>query len=304
MAAFFTQIQTPGRPKVVYRNGVQDDPKITLATLQDADALEGFAARPPTFLGGEAWPADSGEPHRVALARWTTSPDNPYFARAMVNRMWWHFFGRGIVQPVDDMHAGNAPSHPELLDLLSRQFAASGFDLKWLCRSLAKSGAYQRTSRPGDQPEAEAELYARMSVKVLTAEQLYDSLVAILGPPAKTRGIDARLGARYEFTRFFASDGDPDPVRYGRGIPHALRLMNSPQFAGPSLESLVSRLADSRRDAEAVIDDLFLTILARRPTLAEQQLARDHLRDVDAPHEACRELAWALLVSSEFSLNH
>ena len=308
MAAFFAQIQTPGRPKVVYRLGVQDDPKITLATLQDADALEGFAPRPPTFLGGEALPASSDEIHRVALARWVTSPENTYFARAMVNRMWWHFFGRGIVNPVDDMHAGNAPTHPELLDLLSRRFAASGFDLKFLCRSIVNSRTYQQTSRPGEQAEAEAEQFARMSVKVLTAEQLYDSLVTILGPPGKTRGIDTRLGARYEFTRFFSGDGDPEPTGYGRGIPHALRLMNSPQFAGRNLDSLVSRLAalelPAPEAAEKAIDELFLMILARRPTAAEQQLARDHLNGVDLAPAAYRELAWALLMSSEFSLNH
>jgi hypothetical protein len=308
MAAFFTQIQTPGRPKMVYLAGVRDDPKITLATLQDADALDGFVARPPTFLGGTELPARSGEAHRAALARWMTSPENPYFARAMVNRMWWHFFGRGIVNPVDDMHAGNAPSHPELLDLLSRRFVESGFDLKFLCRAILNSRTYQQTSRPGEQTDAEAEreaeLFARMSAKVLTAGQLYDSLVTVLGPPGKTRGIDTRLGTRHEFTRYFSGDGDPDPVRYGRGIPHALRLMNSPQFAGRNLEALVSRLALPERPADDVVDGLFLTILSRRPTPAERQLARDHLRQVGAPPAAHRELAWALLMSSEFSLNH
>jgi len=301
MAAFFAQIQTPGRPKLVHRIGVQDNRQITLATLQEADALDGFQPNPPTFLGGAPLGSASTEAHRVTLARWMTAPENPYFARAMVNRLWWQFFGRGLVDPVDDMHEENAPSHPELLDLLSRRFVESGFDLKLLCRSILNSRTYQQTSRPGEDADREADLFARMSVKVLTAEQLYDSLVVILGPPGKTRAIDARFGARHEFTAFFAEEGDPDPLRYGRGIPHALRLMNSPQFAGQNLEALAARVAG--RSPDDAIEELYLTILARRPTESERQLVREHLQNAKSLATACRELAWALLMSSEFSLN-
>jgi hypothetical protein len=303
MAAFFAQIQTPGRPKMVFLAGVRDDPKMTLASLQGGDAIDGFQLQTPTFLGGEEH-LPSAAPLRLALAEWTTSPTNPYFARAMVNRMWQHFFGRGIVNPVDDMHAGNAPSHADLLDELSRRFSDSGFDLKHVCRAILTSRTYQQTSRPGENAAAEAALFARMSIKVLTAEQLYDSLETILGPPAKTPGIDTRLGARYEFCRFFASEGDLDPTRYERGIPHLLRMMNSPQFAGRSLTALATRTASPGRSQEEVVEELFLTILSRRPTPMEQQLARDHYQAANTPQTACRELAWTLLLSSEFSLNH
>lgn len=304
MAAFFAQIQTPGRPKLVHMAGVQDDPKLTLTVLRDADMLEGFQPRPPTFLGGEAWNGESSTPHRAALSRWITSRENPFFARAAVNRLWWHFFGRGIVNPVDDMHSGNVPSHPELLELLSQRFAESGFDVKMLCRAIMNSRTYQQTSRPGANADKEAELFARMSVKVLTPEQLYDSLVTILGPPSKSPGINTRLGARNEFCQFFAASGDPDPIRYERGIPHVLRMMNSSQFAGRNLEALASRVTSSDSSSEERFDKLFLTILARRPTAAEQQLARDHVQRSATPAEAYRQLAWTLLMSSEFSLNH
>jgi hypothetical protein len=304
MAAFFAQIQTPGRPKMVYMAGVQDDPKMTLARLQGGDAIDGFQLQPPTFLGGQEWPGESKTPLRVGLAEWTTSPENPYFARAMVNRMWQHFFGRGIVNPVDDMHEGNLPSHPELLDELSGAFIESGFDVKGLCRAITGSRTYQATSRPGENAEDEAELFARMSMKVLTAEQLYDSLESILGPPAKAPGINTRLGTRYEFCQFFATEGDLDPTRYERGIPHLLRMMNSPQFAGRSITTLVSRIASPGRSSDEVVEELFLTILSRRPAPDEQQLVREHLRDADTPQTAYRELAWTMLMSSEFSLNH
>jgi hypothetical protein len=305
IAAFFAQIQTPGRPKSVYLAGVRDDPKMTLASLKDADAIEGLQLTPPTFLDGQVLKADGDKTYRVALAEWITSSKNPYFARAIVNRMWWHFFGRGIVNPVDDMHAGNAPSHPELLDQLSRWFAESGFDLKLLCRAIAYSRTYQQTSCAGEQGDFAARLFARMSIKVLTAEQLYDSLVTILGPPIKGSGIDNRLGARHEFCQFFAGVGDPDPIQYDRGIPHLLRLMNSAQFAGQNLTALVSRVQADNRSAHDVVETLFLTILSRRPTATELRLVEAQLDEANvSPQAVYREVAWALLMSSEFSLNH
>lgn len=304
MAAFFTQLQTPARAKQVYMAGVQDDPKITLTTLKDAGMLDGFIARPPTFLGGEECRASKGKSRRAALAEWMTSPTNPYFARALVNRTWWRLFGRGIVHPVDDMHAANPPSHAELLDLLALRFVESGFDLKFLTRAIVSSRAYQRTSRPGDAPEKEAALFGRMSVKVLSAGQLYDSLVTIFGPPSKAPGVDARFGARPEFTQFFGEDGDPDPTAYRRGIPHLLRLMNSGQFAGRNLAALAARTANPGRPPNDVASDLFLAILSRRPTADELRQIRDHLSSSDSAESACRELAWALMMTSEFSLNH
>jgi hypothetical protein len=305
MAAFVAQIQTPGRPKKVHLAGVQDDPRITLSSVQNADAIDGFQSQPPKILRGEKLQADGDSTLRSVLAQWIISDENPYFARAMVNRMWWHFFGRGIVNPVDDMHIGNPASHPELLEEVSLWFAESGFNVKLLCRAIVMSRTYQKTSRLREQDEAGAELFARMPIKVLIAEQLFNSLVQILGSPGKTPSIDARLGARYEFCQYFASDGDPDPTRYERGIPHLLRQMNSPQFAGRNLSALVERIADPARSAKETIDELFLAILARYPTTAEQNSIQAHIRSGDGSrHAAYRELAWPLLMSSEFSLNH
>lgn len=307
MAAFFTQVQTPRRAKQIYELGIVDDPKVTLATLKDAGAIDGFTPHPPTFLGDAAMPAGSGT-NRAALAKWLTSPQNPYFARAAVNRTWRRLFGRGIVQPVDDMHEGNAPSHPELLDLLTRRFVESGFDLKSLTRAIMLSRAYQRTSRPGALAPAAADqqaaLFGRMAVKVLSAGQLYDSFVTILGAPTKAAGVDARRGARPEFTQFFGDAADPDPAAYRRGIPHLLRQMNSGQFAGRNLDALVERLATPGRADDDVTSDVFLTILSRRPTPDERAQFHAYAAKAASRRDAYRELAWVLLMTSEFSLNH
>jgi hypothetical protein len=302
MAAFFAPIQTPKRAKQVYERGVVDDPRLTLSALADAGMIDGFRDRPPTFLGGAESPAGKGT-SRAALAGWMRSPGNPYFAKAMVNRTWWRLLGRGIVQPVDDMHEGNTPSHPQLLDLLARRFVESGFDLKFLTRAIVSSRAYQRTSRPGDAPEKQAALFGRMSIKVLSAGQLYDSLETIFGPAAKVAGVDAREGARAEFTQFFDGDTEPDPITYHRGIQHLLRQMNSGQFAGRNLDALVGRLATPDRPPEDVAYELFLTMLSRRPTEDERRQAQAHLERVHSVQSGCRELAWVLMMTSEFSLN-
>jgi hypothetical protein len=306
MAAFFTQIQTPKRAKQVYEKGVVDDPQLTLANLKDAGVPDGFIQRAPTFLGGkELSAATKTTTHRAALAQWITGPENPYFARAMVNRTWWRLMGRGIVQPVDDMHDANVPSHPELLDLLARRFVESGFDLKFLTRAIVLSRAYQRTSQPGESADKQAALFGRMSIKVLSAGQLYDSLETISGPAAKVTGIDVRQGVRWEFTQFFGESGDPDPMAYRRGIPHLLRQMNSGQFTGRNLDGLVTRLnSPSDRSLEEIASDLFLTILSRRPTENELRQVKSHVNRTGSTVGGLRELAWVLIMTSEFSLNH
>jgi hypothetical protein len=302
MAAFFAQIQTPGRAKQVYQRGVVDDPRLTLSSLRQAGMIDGFMPRAPMFLGGTI-PAGE-QTSRAALARWLTAPHNPYFARAMVNRTWWRLFGRGIVQPVDDMHEANPPSHPQLLDLLARQFVESGYDLKFLTRAIVLSRAYQRTSRAGGAAaDKQAALFGRMSIKVLSAGQLYDSLETIFGAPI-AKGRAGRHGARREFVQFFGDDADPDPTAYRRGIPHLLRQMNSDQFAGRNLDALVARLTTSGRLPEDVVTDLFLTILSRRPGADELAKFRSHQAAAGSEQQAFRDLAWVLMMTSEFSLNH
>ena len=306
MAAFFTQIQTPKRAKQVYEKGVVDDPQLTLANLKDAGVPDGFMQRAPTFLGGRPLSQSTKtNTHRANLAAWITAPENPYFARAMVNRTWGRLLGRAIVQPVDDMHEANAPSHPELLELLARRFVESGYDLKFLTRAIVSSRAYQRTSQPGESADKHAALFGRMSIKVLSAGQLYDSLETIAGPAGKVTGIDVRQGARWEFTQFFGESGDPDPTAYRRGIPHLLRQMNSGQFSGRNLDHLVTRLsAPSDRSIEEIASDLFLTILSRRPTENELHQVKSCLSRSGSGAAGFCDVAWALTLTSEFSLNH
>jgi hypothetical protein len=259
---------------------------------------------PPRFFQGEQPPVNAAEPFRPVLARWLTAADNPFFARALVNRMWGQFFGRGFINPVDDMHEERPVSHPELLQALAGQFAANGFDVKYLIRAICHSQAYQRTSKPFGGNEDDV-LFSHMAIKPLTPEQLYDSLEQVLGRQARPRGAPRgqRGGGdpRAAFVAFFQSDEGAEPTEYQAGIPQALRLMNSPQLNNTA--ALLNRVA--RSGPAQAVEQLYLATLARRPTAAEAQRLTAYVgqHGSDA-RKAYGDILWALLNSSEFTLNH
>src|SRR5262249_43768088 len=145
MAAFFTKVDDGGAKKL-NKSGplnVRELKAVQTKRLPDS-AIEARAA----FLGGQTPPLKSSEPYRPVLAQWPPSTENPSSRRVMVNRVWFHFFGRGLVNPVDNLHDDNLPSHPELFEALARQFIASGFDVKDLTRGICNSKTYQRSSTP------------------------------------------------------------------------------------------------------------------------------------------------------------
>jgi hypothetical protein len=273
---------------------------------------------PPRFLGGEAPRLDVNAPYRPVLARWLTSAENPYFARAMVNRVWAQFFGRGLVNPVDNLGDDNAPSHPELFEALVRQFVRSGFDVKYLIRAICNSQAYQRSSTPAGKAAAQEVLYATMTIKPMTPEQLYDSLARILGPAnpkkaarsakkaakgAKKRPGKVKPGPRAVFAAFFRPGEGADPNEYPAGIPQVLQLMNSPWMSRTT--AFVSQVVKSDGAPARNIETLFLATLSRRPTTSEGRRLEKYLQaNAGNPAQAYGDILWALLNSSEFTLNH
>jgi hypothetical protein len=237
-----------------------------------------------------------------------TSAKNPYFAKAMVNRTWGLLFGRGLVNPVDDMHEGNAPSHPELLADLAKQFSANGFDVKYLLRAMCNSRAYQRSSKPaGSNGDADPSLFARMAIRPLTPEQLYDALTQLTGAPGgpgnARRGPAARFAGspRDAFVAFFGIEDGADATEFQAGIPQVLRLMNSPQLNRAA--ALTPLLREGKSRAE-IIDKLYLTVLARRPSSEEtDRLERYLSKNREQGRQAYAGVLWALMNSSEFALN-
>ncbi|HEY7156413.1 MAG TPA: DUF1549 and DUF1553 domain-containing protein [Gemmataceae bacterium] len=299
------------------------------AGLQRASADNGGGIRevfdrrdikiPGTLVSAEARFLDETEPRwkynvgaRTTLAEWLTAAENPYFARATVNRLWAHFFGLGLVEPVDDFRSDNPPSHPELLEELASQFVAHRFDLRYLMRSITASRAYQLTSAAPASSSTPAHLFAHRTVKGLTPEQLFDSLAVATGyqPPANPRPMnEPRPDARAEFLARFAG-GQPRSETQ-RSIQQALMLMNGRFIAAATRPKdgavLASVANDSSLDTVAKVEALCLAALSRKPTPAE---ARRFVRYVDggAPSQdaklALADVFWALLNSAEFSLNH
>jgi hypothetical protein len=270
------------------------------------------------FPDGTALPGKVGlGPSTAALADWMTAAGNPYFARTAVNRVWGYFFGIGLIEPDADAGGQNPPGQPELLDALARAFAAHGYDLKFLIRAITASRAYQLTSAhpPGEAGTDEARLFARMAVRGLSPEQLFDSLAEatefreLSSPEARVPGDPRDRSPRGEFlARFGGQDRRTD---IETTVLQALLLMNGRFVAdATSLErsKTLATIADAGSiDMARRVETLYLVALARKPRAEE--LAR-LVRYANSggpsgdPKKALGDIFWALLNSGEFMLNH
>jgi hypothetical protein len=305
MAAFFMKVQsTP--PQQAAKNGAAISVTETERPRRGKNALpESAKMLPPKFLGGDSPKVGTGAV-RPILADWLTTAKNPYFSRAMVNRMWGQFMGRGLVNPVDDMHDGNAASHPQLLVELAEQFAANDFDLKYLIRAICNSEAYQRTSKPNaSNKDAEPAVYSRMGVKVLTGEQLVDSIAQVVGAqnmkggPNRPMGKGPAVNQRTQLVAFFGGDETADATEYQDGIPQVLRLMNAAALnRSPKLMEVIK----ASKSPDQAIEQIYLATLSRRPT--KEEFARDnaYLQKVGFA-DGYGDLLWAIMNSSEFRVN-
>jgi hypothetical protein len=242
---------------------------------------------------------------RQALAGWVTRRDNPWFARALVNRLWQYFFGVGLIDPVDGLGAeGNPPSHPELLDELARQFIDHNYDLKYLIRAITLSRAYQRAGIQTHPRQADPRLFARAAARALTAEQLYDSLLLATGyRPAPTGGGPARA----EFLTPF-DDPDSQPADPQSSVQQALMMMNGKfiqEATSSDRSTTVATVIDGKRPRPLAkrIEDLYLVTLSRKPRPREMKRLLDYAAAGDSK-QALRDTFWALLNSTEFILNH
>lgn len=304
-AAFFAQLQPPAMDR--------PGQAVQLVDLNAGEVKlpNSETVVPPKYPGGGSPGADELGSRRVQLAIWMASRDNPYLPRAAVNRVWAHLFGRGLVEPVDDLGSHNPPSHPELFEELTEYFIATGFDLRELYRTLAQTRAYQRTST-WTATEVPPELFAHLSLKTLTADQLYDSLNRVLHRrPANMPGSIASPLVDPGRQAFVAKmqAASRSPVEYQAGVLQALTLLNGEELAaatdpdrGPLLGALQAPLfSDDDR-----LSTLFLATLSREPTADERALFSKHLSDRPASDRAksYSDILWALLNSAEFALNH
>lgn len=267
-----------------------------------------------TYLDGSQPRWRSGETSRKTLAEWMTARENPYFAKACVNRIWGHLFGVGIVEPIDDFGETNKPSHPELLDELAADFAEHEFDLKYLIRGITASKAYQRSSQKTEASQSEPQQFARMAVQGLTGEQLFDSIAVAVGylePFQQPQPFAVNTtGARGEFLELFAPDNTSATERQ-TSILQALALMNG-QFVSNATSvdqsSTLTAIAEfPLMKTSDRVEALYLATLSRKPRREEIERLTSYV-DAGGPEknsrQALADVFWALLNSSEFLFNH
>ncbi|NBO91021.1 MAG: DUF1553 domain-containing protein [Planctomycetia bacterium] len=265
------------------------------------------------FLDGSEpnWKPDVST--RETLAEWMTRPDNPFFARAVANRMWEHFFGVGLVDPVDDFRDENPASHPELVDELAKGFVASNFDLKFLIRAIIATETYQRTSQMTHPTQEDLRSFARMPLKGLTPEQVFDSLATAVGYRGDTGDLTRRFGvqsARNEIQSRFTNPVDRR-TEVQTSILQALSLMNGKFVADATSldrsETLLAVIDSPFMNTKDKLDTLYLAALSRPMRESEASRLLPYVTTGGPSRDSRKALAdvfWVLLNSSEFILNH
>jgi hypothetical protein len=287
---------------------------------------------------------EKGTGTRKALAEWMTSKENPWFARAIVNRMWGHFLGRGFTNPVDDMRASNPETMPQLLDLLAADFVANDYDLKHLIRVITQAEVYNLAASAGAKPDAENKLWARFHLEPLGPEELMNALLRATNveATAERAGIKNLDQLRVQLVRQYAFlfdvDEEMEAPDYSGTVTQALALLNgqltgqgSRALPGSALEDTIAGASDN--DDGHKIDALYLRVLSRHPSgeelarwtnyvqIADKTpratipppkkggpgqgpLGRLGPRPSDPRRAAYEDVLWAMLNSSEFSFNH
>jgi hypothetical protein len=273
-------------------------------------------AMPPKFLGG-ATPEMQGRDRRAVMAEWLTSADNPLFATSVANRVWAHFFGVGIVNPVDDIRVSNPPSNPELFQELGKRLRDYQFDFKQLVRDICNSQAYQRSSIRNASNETDERNYAHANVRRIRAEMLLDCIGQVTGTKEKFRGLP--LGARavqiadgqtstYFLTTFGRARRDTvcvAEVSTDPSLSQALHMLNGPTATGKIAEGgVINRLLAAGQTPEQVIEAIYVRALTRKPTPEETQQLMEVVKQAENPELGLQDVFWAVLNSREFVFNH
>jgi hypothetical protein len=326
LSAFFSQVgrkptATRGEDLIFHKRG--------LATAKNIKTGENVS---PAALGDDVGKITADQDPRLQLANWMSSPENPYFAKALVNRYWKHFFKRGLVEPEDDIRDTNPPTNPELLQALEDHFHSSGFDLKELVRVITSSRTYQLSAMPNDHNIADRQNYSRYYPKRLQAEVMLDAIDQLTGArtnfanlPVGTRAValpDNSYNKASPFLRVFGRPEGSSVCECERvqsaSLAQSLHLINAPDIKSKLAtgSGTAQRLAEDDRPVADRIRDLYLAAYSREPTpeeltTAEEYLAESrvdsHGKPIDAKkaaRENFQDLLWAQINTKEFLFNH
>jgi hypothetical protein len=258
---------------------------------------------------------------RAALAGWLLDPANPFFARAMANRIWGQFFSRGIVDPVDDFRLSNPPSNPALLDALAQELTRSKYDMKQLMRTIMSSHLYQLSSVPNETNTADTRNFSRFYRRRLGAEMMADALIDVTGVPSKFSGLPPGSRADQAWTykvnsrtmdafgRPNSSSDCPCERNAKPAIGQSLHMMNSEEvhnkLTSTAAQARVQCLAAGNGSPREIVAELYLACFGRPPEEEEIKVATAAFTgDAAARRRATEDVLWALLNSAEFVFNH
>ena len=321
IGAFFGRVN---RKQVLEPGGFQNQPNQLLRiTVRSSGNVTNKRTNQPALikpLDGEPITVPAGEDPRQRLVDWMVRPDNPFFAKALVNRYWAHFFGRGIVHEPDDMRVTNPASNEELLDALAKDFIANRFSLKHLIRTITKSRTYQLSAVPNEFNKFDKQNFARFYPRRMNAEVLYDAVNQVTDAPSAFNGLPqdihsprrAIMVPDESFTNYFLDVfGKPqgnsacECERVSEAnLAQALHLLNSDEVQGKLTRGggRADQLAKDPRDDRAKVEELFLWCFGRKPDAAEMQAALDHIakHGPQGKKTAYEDLLWVLINTKEF----
>lgn len=313
LAAFFAKVQRGGGMGGMMGSRTV----ITVNSKGEVKHLRTGRTVPPRLLGGKVVEVAEKDDPRRDLARWMTAADNPYFARAAVNWAWAQLFGKGLVDPPDDMSRSNPPVHPELLDALARHFVATKYDLRGLIRTIVTSEAYGLSAAPSPGNERDTRFFSHHTPRPLTAHQMADALAQATDVPNTFGNLPARLAIKVTdpstpslildtFGRCPRTSGCSPAESAPLSLKQSLFMIG-----GDVIENKVSNLNGYLANAlklelepEELIENLYLRTVCRPPNPEESSRWSAELKQAGSLREAAEDLFWSLLNSREFAFNH
>jgi hypothetical protein len=275
--------------------------------------------QPPRYLGGTEPTLATGTDRRVPYAAWLTSPENPYFARSLTNRVWSYFFNRGIINPVDDIRTTNPPINPQLLDALTKEFVDHKFDVRYLMRLIVTSRTYQRSSIPSGNNAHDDANFSRCIPRRMPAEALLDAIVQATGVSEAYGGAPAGFDAaqlpdpmvQNDFLSLFGRPSRAEACECerdsGSNMLQALTFINGKSILGKIAlaSALPSQLINKKLPDAEVVEQLYLWTLARPPSDKEREISQAFIKSYDKDRlQAAQDLMWALLNSRDFVMVH
>ncbi|MDY3555099.1 DUF1553 domain-containing protein [Gemmata sp. JC717] len=320
MAAWFARVRTKPEPVVGTRPAGGAPGAEVVFSARDGEVSQPRSGRAmkPRYIGTGDADVKAGEDRRAVLARWLTSADNAFFSKSVVNRVWFHLMGKGIVDPVDDFRESNPSCNDELLDALAKDFAKNKFDMKRLVKTIMKSRTYQLSAQPNDSNRDDGKYFSHAVTKLLTAEQLLDAICDFTGVPEKFAGLPAGTRAvqlpdgevNHPFLKAFGQPARELACECEResdgNLAQALQLINGPtvneKVRNPS-NRLGKLIADKKPDGE-ILTSLYFAALGRAPFDDERKIALEHVAKREDKRKAWEDLVWALINTREFLFRH